>query len=146
MRYESLNKSIALGIANNPKNIVFIDGYCTLCNNFIDSLIKRDRRRNLQFASLQGTTAAKMLKPTQLNPMLSVILLSGDKTYELSTASIRSIALLGGPYKLFLILLMIPPFIRNWVYRIVAKNRIRWFGKRETCRVPSEEEVGLILP
>ena len=109
-------------------------------------MIKRDKKKKIYFASLQGETAAKTLKPDQINSLQSVILKSSNEIYENSTASIRCISLMGGPYKIVLVLLIFPPFIRNWVYRFVAKNRLRWFGKRETCRVPSEDEKGNILP
>jgi len=109
-------------------------------------LIKRDKKRIIHFASLQGDTAAKMLTPFEIKSLETVILKSGDQSYSKSTASLRSIALLGGQYKMVLIFLIVPPFIRNWVYKIIANNRLKWFGKREACRIPNEKEQENILP
>lgn len=128
------------------KPIVFFDGHCTLCSHWINFMLKRDRLQVLQYASLQGDTAKAHLNEEHLKTIDTIILKVGDKLYFQSSASLRSFAYLGGIYKAANVLLLFPPFIRNWVYSIVSKNRYQWFGKKEVCRVPTEEEAGRLLP
>lgn len=116
-----------------------------MCNHFVDFLIKRDKRGKLHFASLQGKTAAELLEPEDIKDLSSVVFKTDDRVYKYSTASIKATSQLGGIYKLALVLLIIPPFIRNTVYNFIAKNRIKWFGQREDCRIPTEGEESRIL-
>lgn len=125
--------------------IVYFDGYCNVCNRFIDFLIRRDRRRVLRFAPLQGRTAERQI-PSELRESLATMILQFDG--ELSTesrAAILSVAALGGVYGLVRVFLVVPSFIRDAVYRAIAKRRYRLFGKRETCRIPTAEERAQFL-
>jgi predicted DCC family thiol-disulfide oxidoreductase YuxK len=126
--------------------IVFFDGHCNLCNRFIDFLITRDHARRLKFAPLQGRTAAAELGP-EFNPTApdTVVLKSAGKVYIRSTAAILTLAELRGIYVLAKIFLFIPRFIRDWAYRVIATNRYSWFGRRDTCRLPSEAEKAQFL-
>lgn len=121
--------------------IVFFDGHCNLCNRFIDFLISRDHANRLKFAPLQGRTAASELG-SEFNPGApdTVVYKKAGATYTRSTAAIYAVAELGGLYSLAKILLVIPRFIRDWGYRAVAANRYRLFGRRDTCRLPTEAE------
>jgi len=126
--------------------IVFFDGYCGLCNGFVDRLIVWDKQRALRFAALQGITAGAML-PAQLRADLGTVVFAvGDRTYTRSSAALRILMTLGGAWKLVAIVLLVPPFIRNVVYDLIARNRYHWFGKRDACRIPSPEERALFLP
>lgn len=120
--------------------IVYFDGYCNVCNRFIDFLIRRDRKRRLKYAPLQGRTAEKNLPAQYTSQATTMLFQDGDKLYVESSAAIRTIAALGGVFSLMSIFLLVPAFVRDGVYRWVANHRYLWFGKRDTCRIATPEE------
>ena len=111
----------------------------------MDRLLRWDRKHVLRFAPLQGGTA-KALSDLDPQRMDTVVFVDGDQTYERSDAAIRIIIRLGGAWRLFGVLLIVPRPIRNLVYDWIARNRYGWFGKRETCRIPDPEERMYFLP
>lgn len=126
--------------------VVFFDGYCGICNGFVDRLLVWDKKRLLRYSPLQGTTAEALL-PAQLREDLGTIVFAvGDDQYIRSTAALRTLMMLGGAWKLLGVFLLVPPFLRNAVYDLIARNRYQWFGKRDACRIPSPEERALFLP
>ena len=129
----------------NAPPVIYFDGYCGLCNGFVDFVLARDRARRFRFAPLQGTTArARFGDPGDVDP--TTILLEEEGTvFERSTAALRIIAALGGIWRLAGLLRLVPRFIRDAVYDWVARNRYGWFGKRDTCRLPSPEERAVFL-
>lgn len=125
--------------------VVYFDGHCNLCNGFVDFLLRRDRRARYQFASLQGATAKTRL-PTHLREQLWTVVLEQDGEFSVqSTAVLETLAGLGGGYRLCLVLLVFPRFLRDTVYRAVARNRYTLFGRRDLCRVPTTEEKNRFL-
>ncbi len=128
------------------EHIVFFDGMCSLCNGFVDFLIKRDKQNRLQFASLQGTTAHSKVPQELRDRLKTIVFLDNGSLLSESDAAIAIIIRLGGLWKSAAILKIVPRFLRNPVYRLIAKNRYKWFGKRETCRMPTLEERLKILP
>ena len=131
----------------NLENIVFFDGYCVLCNGFVDFLIKTDKNNNLKYGSLQGKTAQEILKENYLNYSNTVVFYkSTDNIYEKSNAVIEIVISIGGIWKLFNLFKIFPEFLLNYIYDLVAKHRNTIFGKRDSCRVPSKEEKDKILP
>ncbi len=124
--------------------IVLFDGVCNLCNGTVDFMLKRDGRGRFRYASLQGETAAR-LAPTE-PAMQSVLLWQDGKLYRKSGAGIRMIAGLGGAWSLVYLLLAVPRPLRDPVYDWIARNRYRWFGRRETCRLPAPAELERFLP
>lgn len=129
--------------------IVFFDGYCNLCNSVVDWLMRVDHKKAIQFASLQGTTARDLLKaealPQGLDPN-TVIYFRQGKQYNRSSAALMILWDLGGAWALSAPLFLVPKFLRDLVYNLVAKTRYRVFGKKDTCRLPTPEERGRILP
>lgn len=126
--------------------IVYFDGHCNVCNAFIDFLIRRDRRRLMKYAPLQGSTARAHL-PAALVNELATMALEDEKGLVVteSSAAIRAIAALGGAWLLISAFLLVPRFLRDSVYRWVASHRYLWFGRRDTCRMPSAEERAQFL-
>lgn|SRR5262245_14729802 len=125
---------------------VYFDGHCNLCNRFVDFLISRDSKHQLRFAPLQGDTAAARL-PAEYHEKLGTVVVEHEGHFWMrSSAAIRAVAMLGGWYKLSLLLLVIPKFLRDFVYRYVARHRYLWFGRRDTCRLPNEQEKSQFLP
>jgi predicted DCC family thiol-disulfide oxidoreductase YuxK len=125
---------------------VYFDGYCNLCNAAIDFLIRHDRRQRLKFASLQGETAAKRLPPEFTQELGTMVYQEGDRVWKESSAALRSGIALGGIYSVGWLALVVPSFVRDPIYRFIAKHRYQWFGKRETCRLPTPEERARFLP
>lgn len=126
--------------------IVFFDGVCHLCNGFVDSVITLDTNHVLYFAPLQGETAQALLPAQDRVHLDSVIYYESEKIYTSSTAILKILIKLGGLFELFRFFWIIPRPLRDFVYKIIAHNRYRWFGKREFCRFPLPEERGYLLP
>ena len=124
------------------KSIVFFDGVCNLCNGTVQFLLKIDKHQRLQFGSLQGETAKRILPTHQISPekLNSIIFIHQNKVYTESTAVLEIFRVIGGPWKALYIFKIIPGFIRNGIYRIVAHYRYKWFGKKEQCMIPGPAE------
>lgn len=121
--------------------IILFDGVCNLCNSSVQKVIKNDSKNIFKFASLQSDFGQRFLNENQLNSeeFDSIILIDGDKFYTSSDAALRIGKELKGIYKISSFLLWIPKFIRDGVYRIISKNRYRWFGKQNSCWIPTKE-------
>lgn len=121
--------------------LVIFDGYCNLCNRSVDFIVKRDPKAIFRFVALQseaGTWLAGILE-IPLEPQ-SVLLLSGGKIYQESDAALMIASGLKKPWSWFSIFRVLPRALRDPIYNLVAKNRYRWFGRRQVCRMPTEEE------
>lgn len=118
--------------------IILFDGECNLCNSSVQFIIKKDPEGYFQFASLQGKTGQKLLKKCNIyHEINSIVLIENDRFYTKSSAALKICKKLEGIWKLCVIFQVIPPFIRNFFYDIVAKNRYKWFGRKESCMVPT---------
>lgn len=118
--------------------IVFFDGVCNLCQGSVRYLIKHDKKGVLKFASLQGNYAKDFVNETEIQSMQSIMFFDGKMLYKKSTAVLKLSSLLGGWHQLLLLGYILPRFVRDWLYNIVAKNRYRWFGKKDQCMLPSK--------
>lgn len=125
--------------------IIYFDGVCSVCNGFVDFLISRDKNDSLQYTTLQGETAIKNLEPQLYTNVDSLVFQSREKIFTKSNAALMALSSLGGLWKFSIWLRLIPRFIRDPLYNIIAKNRYSWFGKRAKCRIPTESEKGKIL-
>jgi len=130
---------------NNPKQIVFFDGVCGLCNRFVNFLIKRNRRGQFKFATLQGKRAQAQGIVWGETGEASVVYVKNARVYRNAEAAIRILTDIGGIWRLAIVLRIIPRTIANAVYRWVARNRYRWFGKRAVCRIPEPHERNYFL-
>jgi len=124
------------------KKLILFDGVCNLCNASVLYVIKRDKRDLFMFAPLQSNIGKQIIKKYNIdsNKTDSIILLEPEKgiSYK-STAALKIVSKLTFPSNLLSIFLIIPPFIRNWVYNYIAKNRYKWYGKKENCMIPTPE-------
>ena len=122
-----------------PQPIILFDGVCNLCNSSIQYVIKHDKAEIFTFASLQGKTGQELLKKYDLptNDLNSFVLLQNNMAYTRSTAALKVAKQLNGPVKLLYGFIIVPGFIRDAVYSLVAKNRYKWFGKEENCMIPN---------
>lgn len=125
--------------------ILFFDGVCNLCNSTVDFLIERDVHHVIKYSSLQGKTASELLTEKYTQDLNTVVLYQDGKIYTKSEAVIRALMHLGPKYAITRIFLIIPGFIRNFFYNLIAKNRYRIWGQKDTCRLPTESEKKLFL-
>jgi predicted DCC family thiol-disulfide oxidoreductase YuxK len=121
------------------KSIILFDGVCNLCNATVNFVIKHDKKAQFLFASFQSDAAKEILLHFNLKNLNggTVILVEGQKVYDKSKAALKIAKRLDGGYKAFYAFIIVPKFFRDWVYDIIAKNRYRWFGKRDSCLIPS---------
>jgi len=127
-----------------PKNkkIILFDGVCNLCDAAVQFVIQHDKKDQFRFVALQSELGQQILKHIGINPsnIDSVILYQpGIAYYYKSAAAIEIARSLGGFLHFGTIFKLIPTGIRNQLYDYVAKNRYKWYGKKETCLVPSAE-------
>jgi predicted DCC family thiol-disulfide oxidoreductase YuxK len=120
--------------------IIFFDGYCGLCNGFVDFILKFDKNAVFKFSPLQSEFAKTKLNQSDVEDLKSVVVLINDKTYRKAEAALKALAELGWPWKILLIFSLLPEKVLNLFYDLIAANRYRIFGKRETCRIPTPEE------
>jgi predicted DCC family thiol-disulfide oxidoreductase YuxK len=123
------------------KPLILFDGVCNLCNGSVQFVIKHDKESKFLFASLQSDKGQEILKHLGLKTdnFDSFILLDKGKIYTKSSGVLKEAAILGGWFKIFTIFYLVPTFIRDLFYSFVAKNRYRFFGKKDSCMIPTPE-------
>ena len=122
-------------------NIVLFDGVCNLCNRSVDFIIRHEKSHKLQFASLQSDVGKSIVNKSGLDEIPdSVMLFVDGELLVRSDAALAISTYLKRPYVYGIIFKYVPKILRDSVYNLIAKNRYRWFGKKETCRVPSADE------
>jgi predicted DCC family thiol-disulfide oxidoreductase YuxK len=125
----------------NSNPLVLFDGVCNLCNGTVDIILKRDAKKQFRFVALQTETGEvirnKYSIPDEID---SVVLIYNGKVFYESDAALEIARLLPPPWKWAVVFKIVPVGLRNAIYRWIARNRYRWFGKKETCRVPTQEE------
>jgi predicted DCC family thiol-disulfide oxidoreductase YuxK len=125
-----------------PSSLVFFDGVCNLCNSTVQFLLKIDRHQRLTFGSLQGASAKKILPDYNISPekLRSIIFIHNNKAYTESSAVLEIFRVIGGLWAILYILKIIPAFLRNGLYRFIARYRYQWFGKKAQCMIPKAED------
>jgi predicted DCC family thiol-disulfide oxidoreductase YuxK len=120
--------------------IVLFDGVCNLCNSSVQYIIERDHQNIFKFASLQSEFGQNFLQKHQLNTenFDSIILVENENYFTESTAAIKIGQELKG-MKWTKVLWIFPKFLRDFVYKIISKNRYKWFGKQDNCWLPTPE-------
>lgn len=132
-------------IQSKQKGIVFFDDDCLLCNKTVLFLLKRDKYKTLQFAPIGGSTFKSLNLETISSNKNSVIFLTNGRTYLRSTAVLKILYQLPFPWKLVTIFSIVPSSIRDFFYRLVAKNRNMLFGKNNICITNESEYASEIL-
>ncbi|KAF0235903.1 MAG: thiol-disulfide oxidoreductase DCC family protein [Sediminibacterium sp.] len=125
---------------NNPAYpIILFDGHCNLCNSSVQFIIQRDPNKQFRFASLQSDFGKSILANFNLSTsqINTVILLDSGKIYTRSTAALMIAKRLSGGWSYLYAFSIIPAFIRDLVYNLIANNRYKWFGKKESCWIPT---------
>ncbi len=124
------------------ESILLFDGHCSLCNAAVDFVLKRNTRKKLLLASIQGASGQRVLRHYGLPStyLETLVLVEAGKVYLGSTAALRVARLLEGGWPLFYGFIIIPKVIRDQIYQWISKNRYKWFGRRDTCRIPTAGE------
>ena len=127
--------------ASQAGNIVLFDGVCNFCNASVHFIIDRDPGNRYRFAALQSEIGRRLLVQHGLPPDAcdSIVLLEGDRCYVRSTAALRIVRRLRWPWPFLYVFIVVPRFLRDVAYSFIARNRYRWFGRSEQCRLPTPQ-------
>lgn len=125
------------------KLLILFDGVCNLCDASVQYIINHDKNDVFRYAALQNEVGQDIIAKFKIDVSKtdSILMYSPLKdtiSYK-STAALKIASKLGFPINLMSIFLIIPSFIRNWVYDYIAKNRYKWYGKKENCMIPTPE-------
>ncbi|MCE9616266.1 MAG: thiol-disulfide oxidoreductase DCC family protein [Lentisphaerae bacterium] len=122
--------------------IVLFDGVCNLCNRSVDFIIRHDSHHAIRLASQQSAAGRRLLAEAGMADAAgtSIVVLDGARIYTRSKAALVIARAMGAPWSLFYALILIPPPMRDSLYDWIARHRYRWFGQRDTCRLPTPEE------
>lgn len=146
MQINSIPEKISTVKSMIHKPIIFFDGECNLCNAFVDLMLTIDTEQKFYLAPLQGETAKQYLPPLPTEPKAwAIAYFDGEKTVQASDACLAICEELGGIWQFFRLFRPLPQNFRDFLYRMIASNRYRWFGKR-TCRPINSDKPSPFLP
>lgn len=122
-------------------NTIIFDGVCNLCNASVKFIIKRDNNNIFKFLPIQSKRAHEIRKTIKIDfeNIDTVILIRDNNIYCHSDAALEIAGSLDYPWKIFHFFKFVPKFIRDGIYRIIAWNRYQWFGKKESCMIPTDD-------
>ena len=128
-------------------SILLFDGHCSLCNASVDFVLKRDAKKKLLFAAIQGPEGQRVLKHYGLPSTYldTLVLVEKGRIYLGSTAALRVARKLGRGWPLLYAMIIVPKGIRDVIYRWIGTNRYAWFGRKEICRIPTPAEKARFL-
>jgi predicted DCC family thiol-disulfide oxidoreductase YuxK len=127
------------------KHIILFDGECNFCNYWVNYIIKRDKKDTFRFTSLQSTIGKELLKQHKISSTIdSLILIEENTPYFKSTAALKIVKSLGGLTSTLYAFIIIPRFIRDFFYDIIAKYRYKWFGKSNCEFIPTQKNKFLM--
>lgn len=126
---------------NKTGAIIFFDGVCNLCNGFVQFVINRDPKEYFKFAALQSEIAKPYLSQCGFSSeeISTVVLFENGKCYTRSTAALRILRKLNGLWPSLFLAIILPTSLRDLIYNFIASRRYRWFGKQESCMLPTPE-------
>ena len=126
----------------NEKQIILFDGVCNFCNFWVNFVIKRDNKDLFRFAALQSEKAKELTNRLKIDisSLDTFVMIVGEKFYIKSTAALMVSKELNSILKILFPLIILPAFFRDFVYDLIAKNRFKLFGRKESCRIPTEAE------
>ena len=127
--------------------IILFDGVCNLCNRSVNFIISKDSKDIFRFATLQSDIGMSLMSQHGINTTKtdSVILIDTNEYHERSSAILQIVKDLSGGYALLYFFIIVPKCIRDWGYDYIAKNRYKWYGKKDSCMVPTPELVSKFL-
>lgn len=120
--------------------VVLFDGVCNFCNGAVNFLIDRDAQQKFRFTAFQSEIGQQLLQDFGYTQMPeSVMLVHKGKSYTSSTAVLKIAQQMSGLWRLAYVFILVPPFLRDPIYDFIARNRYKWFGKRDACRIPTPD-------
>ena len=131
--------------SNTRTKIIFFDGVCHLCDGWVSFVLKRDKTQQFKFCAIQSAKSLEYISVQDQADLSTIIYYDNGKVYKHSTAVLRILKDLGSYWRLFYILWIIPSFLRNFVYKLVARYRYAMFGKRSECRIPNDDDASRFL-
>ncbi len=122
-------------------NIILFDGVCNFCDSSVNFIIDRDKKNIFKFAALQSEKGQEILEHFKLskNDFDSFVFIENDTVFKKSSAALRIANKLGGLWKIFYPAIIIPRVVRDFFYSLIANNRYKLFGKKDSCRIPTPE-------
>ena len=128
--------------------ILLFDGHCNLCNAWIQFIVKRESAGTIRFASLQSGAGRRLLEEHKIdeNYIESLVFFEEERFSVSSNAALRTLSYLDSWQKHLIFLAVVPRSLRDLVYRFIARNRYKWFGRREQCMIPTTELSKRFLP
>ena len=125
---------------NNSDKIVLFDGVCNFCATSVQFIIRHDKTNSLKFSSLQSALGQELLTKYNMSKDLEgVVFIENNKAYFKSAAAFKIVRYFGGFWRILNVFSILPLFVTDFGYDIIAKNRYRWFGKKDSCMIPSPE-------
>lgn len=123
------------------RGIILFDGVCNLCNGAVNFVIKRDKKSVFKFAAIQSEEAKNLMMEGdfQSEDLKTFILLLNERFYTKSTAALKVCRYLSGLWPMLYWFMIVPKFIRDFIYNIISRNRYKWFGRKESCMIPTPE-------
>ena len=125
--------------------VVLFDGVCNFCNRSVNFIMKRDPKARFRFAARQSEAGEKLRERFGVKNIDSMVLIRGDEVFTRTSAALRIAGALRWPWPALAVFLVVPRPIRDWFYKAFARRRYKWFGKSDTCRVPTEEDRARFL-
>lgn len=123
----------------DAQHIILFDGVCNLCNGAVTFIIARDKKDVLRFAALESQVGGDLLQKYQIDPVVtdSIVFISNNKAYIKARAALHITKHLSGLWPLLGVFRILPNVVINSVYEFIARNRYKWFGKKESCMIPT---------
>ena len=124
-----------------PDNLVLFDGVCNLCSALVQFVIRHDRAAKFRFAAIQSEIGNEIFQSHGLDPaeLHTFAFVADGKMFMRSDAAIEVASRFGGAWRILRVFRFVPRVVRDSIYTIVARNRYRWFGRKEVCMVPTPE-------
>jgi predicted DCC family thiol-disulfide oxidoreductase YuxK len=125
----------------DERHIIIFDGVCNLCSHGISFVLSHERDHEICFAAAQSASGRELLLKYELDPqdLTTFVFIKGGTAYFRSDAALEVATHLRLPWRMIRVLRLVPRCLRDAIYKLVARNRYRWFGKRESCSVPTAE-------
>jgi predicted DCC family thiol-disulfide oxidoreductase YuxK len=128
-------------VTQSPDNLILFDGVCNLCNALVQCVIRHDRAGKFRFAAIQSETGKDIFRSHGLDPadLHTFVLIAGGRMLLRSDAAIEVVSRFGGAWGIFRVFQLMPRVLRDSIYSFIARNRYRWFGRKDVCMIPSPE-------
>lgn len=142
-----MDRALSPPVVEHEQAVIVFDGVCTLCNGWVRLLLRFDRRGRYRFAAMQGTHGRALLLQHGLDPEdpSSFLLLEQGRAWTDTAAILRVLSSLGGAWRLTGALRLLPAGLRDRGYRVLARNRYRWFGRHDQCYLPDPAQAARFL-